>query len=99
MPPTGDPSATPHLGPGELNLGYFFQSDVYACDSCGKSFRVQHVVMVSLLVAILAYFSYVALRARRDELVAWLVLLMPLFAILGYDIYRRIRYPRVRSKH
>ena len=98
LSPTGDPSATPYLGPGELDLGYFFQSDVYECDSCGTNFKVQHGVMVSLLVTVFGGFSYLAARAGRDVFVAWLVLLIPMAAILGYDIYCRIRYPRVWSK-
>jgi hypothetical protein len=98
LPPEGDPSATPHLGPGELDLGYFFQSDVYQCNSCGTSFKVQHVVMASLLIVVVGFCGYGLFHGTGDEIVLWLLFGSVPLALAAYDVYCRVRYPRIRSR-
>lgn len=101
LAPMGDTSVTPHLdgARSNLNLDFFFQPRKCECDSCGASFRVQHVVMSLVIIAVLGAFLYPLLRAKGDEVVGGLVLLAGFAAIIGHDVYCRLRYPRVTSPH
>lgn len=100
LPPEGDPSATPQLDSGGLDLGYFFQADVYRCNACGTHFKVQHGVMASLLFAMLGLCGYGVFHAvaeAPEDVVLWLVFVSVPLAIAAYDVYCRIRYPRIKS--
>lgn len=53
--------------------------------------------MASLLMAVLGFCAYGVFRATGDEIVLWLVFSLVPLALAAYDVYCRIRYPRIRS--
>jgi len=95
LAPMADPSVTPYEDGNRLaiNIEFFFQPRRYVCE-CGTSFGVPHALMTSMLAVVGSFFCLSALLT--DDGVVWL-LLAGFLGYLAYDLYHRIRYPRVAT--
>jgi hypothetical protein len=72
--------------------------DRYSCSKCGNTFAMQRPLAVVVSCLFLAVIIAGGLtRGDRSGLVLAVILLMPLAgAVLGWDFYHRLRYPRIR---
>ena len=98
LPPIGDPEIKPYVDRDEVDVDFFFQPRLYACGSCGVSFRVMHEVMLSLLAIAGSACFFGCLLAKADDRLGWLLGTCGFIGAVAYQAYFRIRYPRVVSE-